>query len=68
MSNVDADNNMPHAPQRPPPIVTDGACALLAGMLAVQIRFVSQGYLPLAYLACTGVLPAWWWVCGRPGL
>ena len=43
--------------------VTDGACALLAGLLAVQIRFVSQGYLPLAYLAFTGVLPALWWVC-----
>ena len=42
-------------------LVADGACALTAGVLAVEIRFVSQGYLPLAYLAFTGVLPALWW-------
>jgi exopolysaccharide biosynthesis polyprenyl glycosylphosphotransferase len=42
-------------------LVADCACALAAGVLAVEIRFVSQGYLPLAYLAFTGVLPALWW-------
>jgi exopolysaccharide biosynthesis polyprenyl glycosylphosphotransferase len=42
-------------------LVADCACALIAGVLAVEIRFVSQGYLPLAYLAFTGVLPALWW-------
>ena len=42
-------------------LVADCACALTAGVLAVEIRFVSQGYLPLAYLAFTGVLPALWW-------
>ncbi len=43
--------------------VADCACALLAGVLAVQARFASQGYLPVAYLAFTGVLPGLWWVC-----
>jgi exopolysaccharide biosynthesis polyprenyl glycosylphosphotransferase len=42
-------------------LIADCACALIAGVLAVEIRFVSQGYLPLAYLAFTGVLPALWW-------
>src|ERR1700722_4728097 len=42
-------------------LVADCPCALTAGVLAVEIRFVSQGYLPLAYLAFTGVLPALWW-------
>jgi exopolysaccharide biosynthesis polyprenyl glycosylphosphotransferase len=41
--------------------VADFACALTAGAAAVQIRFVSQGYLPVAYLAFTGVLPILWW-------
>ena len=41
-------------------VLADCACAL-AGAAAIQIRFVSQGYLPLAYLAFTGVLPILWW-------
>jgi exopolysaccharide biosynthesis polyprenyl glycosylphosphotransferase len=39
----------------------DGLCALVAGALAVEVRFASQGYLPGLYLAFTCVLPAFWW-------
>ena len=42
-------------------VLADCACALGAGAAAIQIRFVSQGYLPVAYLAFTGVLPILWW-------
>ena len=41
-------------------VLADCACALAAGAAAIQIRFVSQGYLPLAYLTFTGVLPILW--------
>jgi exopolysaccharide biosynthesis polyprenyl glycosylphosphotransferase len=44
-------------------VIADCACALAAGVLAVQIRFVSQGYLPVAYLAFTAVVPVLWWSC-----
>jgi exopolysaccharide biosynthesis polyprenyl glycosylphosphotransferase len=41
--------------------LADCACALAAGILASQIRFVSQGYLPAGYLALTFALPVLWW-------
>ena len=40
--------------------VGDFACAVVAGVLAVQARFVSQGYQPAAYLAFTSALPVLW--------
>jgi exopolysaccharide biosynthesis polyprenyl glycosylphosphotransferase len=40
--------------------LSDGACALLAGGLAVEVRFIAQGYLPTSYLLFTCVLPALW--------
>jgi exopolysaccharide biosynthesis polyprenyl glycosylphosphotransferase len=45
--------------------VADCACALAAGLLASQLRFASQGYLPAGYLALTGVLPILWWTTVR---
>jgi exopolysaccharide biosynthesis polyprenyl glycosylphosphotransferase len=42
--------------------VADGACALAAGLLAAQIRFGGQGYLPPGYLGMACALPALWWV------
>ena len=41
-------------------VVTDCVCALVAGALAVEVRFVGQGYLPVSYLAFTVALPAFW--------
>jgi exopolysaccharide biosynthesis polyprenyl glycosylphosphotransferase len=38
----------------------DALCALLAGLLAVEVRFVGQGYLPVSYVAFTVALPALW--------
>jgi exopolysaccharide biosynthesis polyprenyl glycosylphosphotransferase len=40
--------------------VGDFACAVVAGVLAVQARFLSQGSQPFAYLAFTCVLPLLW--------
>ncbi|HUY51608.1 MAG TPA: sugar transferase [Streptosporangiaceae bacterium] len=41
--------------------LVDGACALVAGLLAVELRFDSQGYHPVTYLAFTAALPVLWW-------
>lgn len=41
-------------------VLTDGVCALIAGGLAVEVRFMAQGYLPTSYLLFTGALPALW--------
>ena len=38
----------------------DGLCALVAGGLAAEVRFVSQGYLPVSYLVFTIALPVLW--------
>jgi exopolysaccharide biosynthesis polyprenyl glycosylphosphotransferase len=43
-------------------VAADLACAFAAGLLAVQFRFLSQGYRPTAYLAITCVLPLLWTV------
>jgi exopolysaccharide biosynthesis polyprenyl glycosylphosphotransferase len=40
--------------------LTDALCALLAGLLAIEVRFVGQGYLPVSYIAFTVGLPALW--------
>jgi exopolysaccharide biosynthesis polyprenyl glycosylphosphotransferase len=40
--------------------LTDAVCALLAGLLAVEVRFMGQGYLPVSYIAFTVALPALW--------
>jgi exopolysaccharide biosynthesis polyprenyl glycosylphosphotransferase len=40
--------------------LTDAVCALLAGLLAIEVRFVGQGYLPVSYIAFTVALPALW--------
>src|ERR1700727_694957 len=45
--------------------VADCACALVAGMLASQVRFAGQGYLPLGYRALTFALPVLWWASVR---
>ena len=42
--------------------VGDFTCAVVAGVLAVQARFLSQGSQPAAYLAFTGILPVLWTV------
>ena len=38
----------------------DLACGVLAGVVAVQARFVSQGYQPVEYVAFTCALPLLW--------
>jgi exopolysaccharide biosynthesis polyprenyl glycosylphosphotransferase len=43
--------------------LADAACALVSGLIAVQARFLSEGYLPTAYLALTCGLPVLWWLC-----
>jgi exopolysaccharide biosynthesis polyprenyl glycosylphosphotransferase len=40
--------------------LTDAVCALLAGLLAIEVRFVGQGYPPISYIAFTVALPALW--------
>jgi exopolysaccharide biosynthesis polyprenyl glycosylphosphotransferase len=47
-------------------VLTDCICGLLAGVLAIEVRFVGQGYLPVSYLAFTAVLPVLW--CGSVAL
>ena len=46
--------------------LADGVCALLAGLLAIEVRFVWQDYLPVSHLGFTAVLPALW--CGSIAL
>ena len=41
-------------------ILTDSICGLVAGALAVEVRFVGQDRLPISYLAFTFALPALW--------
>jgi exopolysaccharide biosynthesis polyprenyl glycosylphosphotransferase len=41
-------------------VVADGACALLAGTLASQVRFAGEPQMPVSYLALTSVLPLLW--------
>jgi exopolysaccharide biosynthesis polyprenyl glycosylphosphotransferase len=40
--------------------VGDFACAVVAGVLAVQTRFMSEGSQPAEYVAFTGALPLLW--------
>ncbi len=40
--------------------VVDGLCALAAGVVALEVRFDSQGYAPSGYFAFTSVLPFLW--------
>jgi exopolysaccharide biosynthesis polyprenyl glycosylphosphotransferase len=40
--------------------LTDAACGLLAGGLAVYVRFAGQGHLPASYVGFALVLPALW--------
>ena len=47
-------------------MLSDCICGLLAGTLAVYVRFMGQGPLPASYLAFTLVLPALW--CGSVAL
>jgi exopolysaccharide biosynthesis polyprenyl glycosylphosphotransferase len=42
--------------------IGDVTCAVLAGVLAIQARFVSQGSQPAAYLAFTCAIPLLWTV------
>jgi exopolysaccharide biosynthesis polyprenyl glycosylphosphotransferase len=41
-------------------VLTDVVCSLLAGGLALYVRFVGQGHLPASYLAFTVALPGLW--------
>jgi exopolysaccharide biosynthesis polyprenyl glycosylphosphotransferase len=43
-------------------VVADCACALVAGLLAVEVRFDGQASTPAAYVAFTIALPGLWWV------
>jgi exopolysaccharide biosynthesis polyprenyl glycosylphosphotransferase len=40
----------------------DCACALTAGLLAAQLRFGGQRYLPITDLSFTCALPVLWWI------
>src|SRR6202034_3427379 len=40
--------------------MVDGGCALLAGLLAAQIRFGNHRSMPVAYLCITAALPVLW--------
>ena len=40
--------------------VGDLSCAVIAGILAIQARFVSQGFQPVGYLILTCALPLLW--------
>src|ERR1022692_2982578 len=40
--------------------VGDFTCAVVASVLAIQARFVSQGSQPIGYLVLTCVLPLLW--------
>ncbi len=41
--------------------LADGACALMGGLLAAQVRFSGERHLPAAYLGFSYALPALWW-------
>lgn len=41
--------------------VVDGACALLAGMVAFEVRYHARLEPPPEYLLITGLLPLVWW-------
>ena len=43
--------------------VADGACALVAGLLALEVRFADQGHPPAEYLALSLSLPLLWLIC-----
>ena len=47
-------------------VLTDGVCSLVAGGLALYLRFMGQGHLPLSCLAFTVALPGLW--CGSVAL
>jgi exopolysaccharide biosynthesis polyprenyl glycosylphosphotransferase len=47
-------------------VLTDFACALTAGVLALAVHFLDKGYLRFSYLAFTVALPALW--CGSVAL
>ena len=40
--------------------MVDGGCALMAGLLAAQLRFGGRGGVPVAYLGITAALPVLW--------
>jgi exopolysaccharide biosynthesis polyprenyl glycosylphosphotransferase len=40
----------------------DCGCALAAGLLAGGLRFAGAGFVPAAYVGCTALLPAVWWL------
>jgi exopolysaccharide biosynthesis polyprenyl glycosylphosphotransferase len=41
-------------------VAVDIACALVAGLLAFELRFDTQRYRPVVYLIFTGLLPVFW--------
>ena len=43
--------------------VADDACALVAGLLALQVRFADHGHPPVEYLALSLSLPLLWLIC-----
>jgi exopolysaccharide biosynthesis polyprenyl glycosylphosphotransferase len=47
-------------------IFADCVCGLVAGVLAIEIRFAGQGYLPFSYIAFTLAMPLLW--CGSVAL
>jgi exopolysaccharide biosynthesis polyprenyl glycosylphosphotransferase len=67
-----ATDRLPRLVTRPPvtwtrtyfrlAVLTDCVCGLVAGALAIEVRFIGQGYLPLSYLVFTAALPVLWCV------
>jgi exopolysaccharide biosynthesis polyprenyl glycosylphosphotransferase len=47
-------------------VLTDGACGLAAGALALYVRFAGQGDLPVSYVGFAIALPVLW--CGSVAL
>jgi exopolysaccharide biosynthesis polyprenyl glycosylphosphotransferase len=43
-------------------VVADCACALAAGLLAVEVRFDGHASTPAAYVAFTIAMPGLWWI------
>jgi hypothetical protein len=41
-------------------VLADAICGLLGGALAIEVRFIGQGPVPISYVAFTLVLPALW--------
>jgi len=67
---VFSDQNPPIAVRSPAPwtrtylrwtALSDCVCALIAGAMAIELRFDNQGSPPISYLAFTAALPALWW-------